>query len=128
VTDRDELPVFRPRMGSRSRRASERSSGSLRNDVLAAMRGAGRVIGRTRSAAMRSRVSVRPPSSTSRRVVIKAHYVRMTASGAKAAALHLRYIERDGVEKDGSAGILYSAEGPARADAFEEPRWGEQVE
>jgi type IV secretory pathway VirD2 relaxase len=90
------------------------------------MRGAGRVIGRTRSAAMRSRVSVRPPSNSSRRVIIKAHYVRMTASGAKAAALHLRYIERDGVEKDGSAGLLYSAEGPARAKVFEEPRWGEQ--
>jgi type IV secretory pathway VirD2 relaxase len=125
-TDLDEWPVFRPRMGSRSRRASERSSGSLRNDVLAAMRGAVRVIGRKRSAAMRSRVSVRPPSSTSRRVIIKAHYVRMTASGAKAAALHLRYIERDGVEKDGSAGILYSAAGPARAETFEEPRWGEK--
>jgi type IV secretory pathway VirD2 relaxase len=39
-----------------------------------------------------------------RRVVIKARVVRLGAGGAKAAALHLRYIERDGVEKDGSKG------------------------
>ena len=37
-------------------------------------------------------------------MIIKAHVARMTAGGAKAAALHLRYIERDGVEKDGSKG------------------------
>jgi hypothetical protein len=29
--------------------------------------------------------------------------------------LHLRYIERDGVEKDGSKGVLYTARGAARA-------------
>jgi type IV secretory pathway VirD2 relaxase len=50
----------------------------------------------------------------------------MNASGAKAAALHLRYIERDGVEKDGSRGVLYSAEGPVRAETFEQPRAGEK--
>jgi len=44
-------------------------------------------------------------------VVVKAHVVRQTASGAKAASLHLRYIERDGVGKDGSKGVLYDAEG-----------------
>jgi hypothetical protein len=27
---------------------------------------------------------------------VKAHFVRLTATGAKAAKLHLRYIERDG--------------------------------
>jgi type IV secretory pathway VirD2 relaxase len=42
-------------------------------------------------------------------VVVKAHVVRMTASGAKAASLHLRYIERGGVDKDGSKGVLYTA-------------------
>jgi type IV secretory pathway VirD2 relaxase len=59
-------------------------------------------------------------------VIVKAHVVRMTASGAKAAALHLRYIERDGVEKDGSKGHLYTAEGPARAETFDEQRPGER--
>ncbi len=51
--------------------------------------------------------------------------VRLTAHGAKAAALHLRYIERDGVEKDGSKGALYGPDGPVRRRTFEEPRLGE---
>jgi type IV secretory pathway VirD2 relaxase len=51
--------------------------------------------------------------------------VRLTASGAKAAALHLRYIERDGVEKDGSKGVLYGPDGPVPRQTFEEPRFGE---
>jgi type IV secretory pathway VirD2 relaxase len=55
-------------------------------------------------------------------VVVKVHYVKLTASGARAAALHLRYIERDGVELDGSKGVLYGPEGPARRESFEEPR------
>ena len=63
--------------------------------------------------------------ANARRVVIKAHVARLTARGAKAAALHLRYIQRDGVERDGSKGILYDAQGPVRPEAFEGPRPGE---
>jgi hypothetical protein len=59
-------------------------------------------------------------------VVIKARVVRLTAYGAKAAALHLRYIERDGVEKDGSKGELYGPDGPERRRTFEEPRLHEK--
>jgi type IV secretory pathway VirD2 relaxase len=58
--------------------------------------------------------------------VVKAHVVRLSANGAKAARLHLRYIERDGVEKDGSKGLFYDADGPARRATFEQPRIGEQ--
>jgi type IV secretory pathway VirD2 relaxase len=61
-----------------------------------------------------------------RRVVVKARVVRLTTYGAKAAALHLRYIERDGVEKDGSKGALYGPDGPVRRRTFEEPRLREQ--
>ncbi len=68
------------------------------------------------------RAAYRPDA---RRVVIKARVVRLAAGGAKAAALHLRYIERDGVEKDGSKGVLYGPEGPVRRRTFEEPRLGE---
>jgi type IV secretory pathway VirD2 relaxase len=50
----------------------------------------------------------------------------MGVGGAKAAALHLRYIERDGVEKDGSKGRLYTADGPARIEGLNEPRRGER--
>ncbi len=61
-----------------------------------------------------------------RRVVIKAHVARLGGRGIKAAALHLRYIQREGVEKDGTRGILYGPEGPTIPDAFEEPRRGEK--
>jgi type IV secretory pathway VirD2 relaxase len=66
------------------------------------------------------------PRANARRVVVKAHYVKLTASGAKAARLHLRYIERDGVEPDGSKGVLYGADGPVPRATFEEPRLGEK--
>ena len=58
-------------------------------------------------------------------MVVKAHFVRLTARGAKAAALHLRYIQRDGVERDGSQGVLYDGEGPrtqARMGGRQPPR------
>src|SRR5205085_1190465 len=73
-----------------------------------------------------SRVAVRRPDASARRVVVKAHVVRLNASGAKAAALHLRYIARDGVEKDGSMGVPYGGAGPVSVDAFEQPRHGER--
>jgi type IV secretory pathway VirD2 relaxase len=40
--------------------------------------------------------------------------------------LHIRYIERDGVERDGSKGTLYDARGPVSAKVFEQPRPGEK--
>jgi type IV secretory pathway VirD2 relaxase len=43
----------------------------------------------------------------SRRVIIKTRIVKMRGTGAKAAALHLRYIQRDGVTREGAAGELY---------------------
>jgi type IV secretory pathway VirD2 relaxase len=51
---------------------------------------------------------------------------RLSGRGARAAVLHLRYIERDGVEKDGSKGVLYDATGRGSAEAFEQPRVGEK--
>jgi type IV secretory pathway VirD2 relaxase len=61
------------------------------------------------------------PRAGSRRCVVKAHIVKITRSGMVAARLHLGYIERDGVERDGSAGRLYgetdSAERSLVADA-----------
>jgi type IV secretory pathway VirD2 relaxase len=51
---------------------------------------------------------------------------KLGGHGAQAAARHLRYIERDGVEKDGSPGRLYGPEGPAARETFEQPRLGER--
>ena len=120
--DPDDLPIFRPRMGRRAW-GSTANDRSFRNALLRATRGSLR--GGGRKPLPRSRVCVGRPSASSRRVIVKEHVVRMTATGTKAAALHLRYIERDGVEKDGSKGVLYTAKGLARARTFEQPRRGE---
>jgi type IV secretory pathway VirD2 relaxase len=58
-------------------------------------------------------------------VSLSKRVARLTASG-EAAKLHLRYIVRDGVEKDGAKGILYDASGTGRGETFEEPRVGEK--
>jgi type IV secretory pathway VirD2 relaxase len=107
-------------MGGGRRPQSRSQAGSLRNAVLASLRrGPGAFRARPRAAGL----GLRPGA---RRVIIKAHVHRMHASGAKAAALHLRYIERDGVEKDGSKGVLYTARGSARAEDFAEAVPGEK--
>ena len=42
-----------------------------------------------------------------RRVIIKTRIVKFKGQGLKAAKLHLRYIQRDGVTRDGQPGELY---------------------
>ncbi|MCP4388159.1 MAG: DUF3363 domain-containing protein [Gammaproteobacteria bacterium] len=55
--------------------------------------------------------AVRPSRPDSRRVLVKARYVKQTsARGAKAARLHLKYVERDGVDQDGGKGVLYNGQ------------------
>jgi type IV secretory pathway VirD2 relaxase len=115
-----ELPIFRPRMGGGpGSRSSVDGTRSFRNALLARIRARG-------SRGARTQVQVHPLQANARRVVIKAHVQRMGPNAAKAAALHVRYIERDGVEKDGSKGVLYDAQGSARARTFEQPRPGEK--
>jgi len=46
----------------------------------------------------------------SRRVVVKSRIVKLAGNGIKGARAHLRYIQRDGVTRDGQPGELYSAE------------------
>src|ERR1019366_6022170 len=115
-----ELPIFRPRMGGGpGSRSSVDGTRSFRNALLARIRARG-------SRAARTQAQVHPLQANARRVVIKAHVQRMGPTAAKAAALHVRYIERDGVEKDGSKGVLYGPDGPVRARTFEQPRPGEK--
>ena len=62
-----------------------------------------------------------------RRVVIKTRIVKLTRSGAKAAALHLKYIQRDGVDRNCEPGRLYSArEDEADGKAFAERGAGDR--
>ena len=45
-----------------------------------------------------------------RRAVVKTRLVKLGGKGISAAAAHLRYIQRDGVTRDGDPGQLYSAD------------------
>ncbi len=119
----DKLDAFRPQFG-RTDRARERvASGSLRVATLV-RRGHGRLGGK--GAARLPPTAGFGPRQNARRVVVKAHVQKLGGHGAQAAARHLRYIERDGVEKDGSSGVLYGPEGPAARETFEQPRVGER--
>lgn len=61
--------------------------------------GVGRVLsGRDRYASFRTR-----------RVIVKARIVKMVGKGGDAARMHLRYIQRDGVTREGTPGELYDA-------------------
>ncbi len=84
----------RVRVGSSSRNSKFHGSQIGRGASV------GRVLGsRDRHAAFRSR-----------RVVVKSRIVKLAGNGIKAARAHLRYIQRDGVTRDGEPGQLYSAE------------------
>jgi type IV secretory pathway VirD2 relaxase len=97
---RDQVPTFRGQL----LRAIQRHGG---------WRSRGGPAGRRRGS-----IAVREPHARSRRCVVKARYVSMSARGIKAARLHLGYLERDGVERDGSPGRLYGADEEFAADAF----------
>jgi type IV secretory pathway VirD2 relaxase len=45
-----------------------------------------------------------------RRVIVKGRIVKLAGKGMKAAQAHLRYIQRDGVTREGAPGGLYDAE------------------
>ncbi len=68
----------------------------------------------------RSAAYVKPSAQFSRRVIVKARVVKMNTYGRKAAALHITYIERNGVEKDGSPGRLYGKEEELDRHALEQ--------
>src|SRR6185295_8942452 len=45
-----------------------------------------------------------------RRVVIKARLIRLNRTGLTGAKAHLRYLQRDGVTRDGTPGDLYDSQ------------------
>ncbi|WP_050406564.1 relaxase/mobilization nuclease RlxS [Bradyrhizobium embrapense] len=69
----------------------------------------------------------RARSKSQRRVVIKARIVRIKAGDPGAIRAHLRYVQRDGVTREGEPGELYDANGD-RADgkAFTERSAGDR--
>jgi type IV secretory pathway VirD2 relaxase len=68
-----------------------------------------------------------PRGLRARRVIVKTHIAKLAGSGTDAARLHIRYIQRDGVSKEGEAGRLYdSTSDDADGDAFRERGQGDR--
>src|SRR3546814_5946908 len=69
----------------------------------------GRVQGRATSGrgAAAARLAGRHLDHRARRVVIKTRLVNLQRAGARSTEKHLRYIERDGITRDGARGQLY---------------------
>jgi len=111
---------FEPTVG-RMRSARSKRGRKYLNSVLAAAMRAGfsdragkrRFVGSRlgRGAAVGRLLGSRDPhvGSRARRAVVKTRLVRLAGKGLGAAVAHLRYIQRDGVGRDGGTGELYSA-------------------
>lgn len=120
--------LFRPRFG-RSAIAEREPVPSFRTQLARGLRkyGTGRPSRRNPRPHRPARVAVREPKASSRRCVIKARYVPLrTPQGAKDAKDHLGYLERDGVERDGSPGRFYAADENFMADEIRAPMEGEE--
>lgn len=109
-SDDDEFRV-RPGPPRSSHRGGERFVSQVRRQVsrmgarAGARRAGGRQFGRGRVAAS-LRTATAPHM---RRVVIKARFVKIQP-GSQALAQHLRYIERDGVTREGEQGRTYGSD------------------
>ena len=110
---------FEPRLGRIRSTGGSRSKRYL-GRVLAAtvLAGGGGARRRARFDGSRigrgaSRARVAASGRYARRVVVKARLVRLGPKGVAAARAHLRYIQRDGVTREGDPGRLYDAGGDA---------------
>ena len=126
MEERNELEeLLSPAMGRR-RRDGREDVGSFRSEMARARQRHGTGFRPSRKRQLRrGTVAVREPNARSRRCIVKAHYVGVSDSN-RAAKLHLAYLERDGVERDGSPGQLYGQEEDFDRVAFDQPLAGEQ--
>jgi type IV secretory pathway VirD2 relaxase len=122
-----DLPRFNPRMGRRS--------GPDHHPTLkvAVVRRLARMAshwtpagGGEKARASRARHDIRDAGAFSRRCSIKTRYVQMRTGSQAAARRHLGYIERDGVEKDGSKGRMFDGRGDVDRRQFGAAIAGEQ--
>ena len=125
----DEFEPRLGRIGDRARRGDQRFAKQLKKAAALLGRKSGKArfsgagIGRggasARSIEMRTQ---RLPRFRMRRVIVKTHVSRSPrGGGAGALKAHLGYIQRDGVERDGSGGQIYTRDGVAPdANAFVE--------
>lgn len=109
---------FDPKIG-RIRAKGSKAGRRYLNQVLAAAARAGKCsprrsrfdgsrIGRGAAVGRVLRSRDRLAAFRTRRAIVKARLVRLGGKGIGAARAHLRYIQRDGVQRDGSPGQLYS--------------------
>ena len=114
-----EDDLFEPRLG-RMRSAGSRKGRKYLHAVLAAAarsgmpkrggrRFAGSRIGRGGVVARMLGARDRFAGLRARRAIVKTRLVRLGGRALAAARAHLRYIQRDGVTRDGAPGRLYSA-------------------
>ncbi|MCK1641240.1 relaxase/mobilization nuclease and DUF3363 domain-containing protein [Bradyrhizobium sp. 157] len=128
----DELDVKLGRLGNKKAR---RATSYLRRVRQAAAK-AGIASRRTssftggrigRGHAQGAALAGRGRSKGQRRVVIKARVVRIKAGDAGAVRAHLRYVQRDGVTREGEPGELYDAASDrANSKAFAERSEGDR--
>ena len=126
MTRRDDEHPFRPRPGRSPRPKAPTGFGRKVRQLatrLPAAQGAGPGSKRRFNGSGRGRTMVRARALSgrwasarpgARRVVVKARVVKLAKAGGAPAA-HLKYLQRDGVTRDGARGQLYSA-GEDRAD------------
>jgi hypothetical protein len=111
----DNFAVWLDRIGKgrstlgRIRRAANLAGGA-RGAGRAARRFTGARLGRGAGVGRVLGSSGRFAGSRSRRVIVKASYVKLAGKGAARAAAHLRYLQRDGTTREGERGTLYGAD------------------
>ncbi|TGQ19060.1 relaxase/mobilization nuclease RlxS [Mesorhizobium sp. M00.F.Ca.ET.217.01.1.1] len=111
---------FRPKLGkigSRGSKAGKRFATQIRTAINRAGgrlqrdgRFTGSRAGRGGAAAALLKSRDRNAAFRQRRVVVKARFVKLAGKGANGARAHLRYLQRDGVTREGDPGELYGAD------------------
>jgi type IV secretory pathway VirD2 relaxase len=110
---------FKPRLGRIRSAGGKAGRTYLRRVLHAVARAGGRLSGGGgftgrrigRGSGVARVLADRHTGLRARRAVVKARIVRLGKSGLAAAGAHLRYIQRDGVTRDGQPGQLYDATG-----------------
>jgi type IV secretory pathway VirD2 relaxase len=92
------------------RKATNLAGGSRRSSAGQARRFDGSRIGRGAGIGRLLGSSDRFAGNRTRRVVVKARFVKLAGKGLKAATAHLRYLQRDGTTREGERGSLYAAD------------------
>lgn len=122
---RDYRAAQAPRFVNRVFKASGKVGGAFASHGSASRRPQGR--GASGCGVAAARLAGRGLDHHARRVVIKTRLVNLRRAGARSTEKHLRYIERDGVTRDGQRGQLYGPDADkADADAFEQRSRGDR--